>query len=118
MRRWPSPSGCARCTRRTSFCSTARLADLLSLVVAAHHLHLVVLADRHRAHAILLTKVLGEGRRHEAPPDVRGRREVALPLLASRRRDGLVQLHVPGICLRAGKSKATCRVSAGKKSPM
>ena len=34
------------------------LADLLSLVVAAHHLHLVVLADRHRAHAVLLTKVL------------------------------------------------------------
>ena len=52
---------------------------------------------------------LGEGRRHEAPPDVRGRREVALPLLASRRRDGLVQLHLPGICLRAGKSKATER---------
>ena len=52
---------------------------------------------------------LGEGRRHEAPPDVRGRREVALPLLASRRRDGLVQLHLPGICLRAGKSAATER---------
>ena len=34
---------------------------------------------------------------------------MALPLLASRRRDGLVQLHVPGICLRAGKSKATER---------
>ena len=34
------------------------LADLLALVVAAHHLHLVVLADRHRAHAVLLAKVL------------------------------------------------------------
>ena len=34
------------------------LADLLSLVVAANHLHLVVLADRHRTHAVLLTKVL------------------------------------------------------------
>ena len=34
------------------------LAHLLALVVAAHHLHLVVLADRHRAHAVLLLQVL------------------------------------------------------------
>ena len=47
------------------------LADLLSLVVAAHHLHLVVLTDRHRAHAVLLTKILqdekfecGPGNKH------------------------------------------------------
>ena len=34
------------------------LAHLLALVVAAHHLHLVVLADGHRAHAVLLLQVL------------------------------------------------------------
>ena len=34
------------------------LSDLLALVVAAHHLHLVVLADRHRAHAVLLLQIL------------------------------------------------------------
>ena len=38
------------------------LADLLALVVAAHHLHLVVLADGHRAHAVLLFEVLQEER--------------------------------------------------------
>ena len=44
------------------------LVDLLTLVVAAHHLHLVVLADRHRAHAVLLTKVL-QNERFESWPE-------------------------------------------------
>ena len=41
------------------------LADLLALVVAADHLHLVVLADGHRAHAVLLFEILREEERVE-----------------------------------------------------
>ena len=38
------------------------LADLLALVVTADDLHLVVLADGHGAHAVLLSEILQEKR--------------------------------------------------------
>ena len=44
------------------------LANLLALVVASHHLHLVVLPHRHRPHTVLGPQFLGERGRHEAAP--------------------------------------------------
>ena len=44
------------------------LANLLALVVASHHLHLVVLPHGHGADAILGPQLLGEGGGHETAP--------------------------------------------------
>ena len=44
------------------------LANLLALVVASHHLHLVVLPHWHGADAILGPQLLGEGGGHETAP--------------------------------------------------
>merc|ERR1719397_17256 len=40
------------------------LAHLLPLVVAPHHLHLIVLPNRHGPHPILCAELLGQGSRH------------------------------------------------------
>jgi len=70
------------------------LADLLALVVAPHNLDFVVLADGDAAAVVFGAEILGEGRAHDLAPDVRGRVEVSLALLAPGRRDELVELHV------------------------
>jgi len=62
--------------------------------VAADYLHLVVPADGHGAHVVLLAQLLGQGRGHEAPADVGGRLEVALAVLPARRRHERVLLHL------------------------
>merc|ERR1719397_1936495 len=46
------------------------LANLLPLVVPPHHLHLVVLPDRHRPHSILSAELFGQRSRHQTAPNV------------------------------------------------
>ena len=59
------------------------LSDLLSLVVTADDLNLVVLADGHRADAVLGLQLLGQGGAHQLPADVGRGGKVPLPLLPS-----------------------------------
>lgn len=57
------------------------------------YLDLVVLADGHGAHVILLPQLLGERRRHDLPAHVRGGVEVAFAVFAAVRGHEGVELH-------------------------
>ena len=48
------------------------LADLLALVVAPHHLHLVLLPHRHRPHVVLSAQLLGQRGGHQTAPGQAG----------------------------------------------
>merc|ERR1712156_918986 len=69
------------------------LADLLAFVMTTYNLDFVILANGHVLHSIFWTKIFGEGRGHQLPPDVRWSGEMAFALLLRRRRHVLVQLH-------------------------
>lgn len=72
---------------------------LLFVCASITHLNLIVLADGHAAHVVLLTQLLGQGRGHQLSADVRRRAEVALAVLAAVRRDMLVELHLALVVL-------------------
>ena len=57
------------------------------------HLDLVVLADGHGPHVVLLAELLGERGGHDLPPDVGGGIEVPLAVLAPRGCQKWIQLH-------------------------
>ena len=62
-----------------------------------HHskyLNFIVLSDRHRPDPVLSPELLRQGSGHEAPPDVRGGREVPLPRLGPVRGDVFIQFHL------------------------
>ena len=61
---------------------------LAPVVVSPHHLDLVVLAHRHRAHVVLVAELRRESRAHDLAPDGGGRGEVRLARLPPRRADG------------------------------
>merc|ERR1712184_57865 len=74
------------------------LADLLSLALSPDNLDLVVLADGHRLDAVLLLKLLVQGRGHKLPPDVGGRLEVTLAVLPpGRAHVGVQTNHLVGM---------------------
>merc|ERR1719265_1666462 len=66
---------------------------LAIVVVSAHDEHLVVLADRQRAHGVLGAQILGQRGTHEFPADVGGCLEVCLAALPTGAVDGRVKLH-------------------------
>jgi len=72
------------------------LANLLALVVASHHLHLVVLPHGHGADAILGPQLLGEGGGHETAPDVGWGRKMPFTGLGPVGGNVLVKLHFGG----------------------
>ena len=49
------------------------------------YLNLVILPDGHGPDPVLGSQLLGQGRGHQPPPDVRGRGEVTLPRLGAVR---------------------------------
>lgn len=57
------------------------------------YLDLVVLADGHGAHVVLLPQLLGERGRHDLPAHVRGSIEVAFAVFAAVRGHERVELH-------------------------
>lgn len=60
---------------------------------AGQYLDLVVLADGHGAHVVLLPQLLGQGRGHDFPADVGGGIEVPFAVLAAVRGHKGVELH-------------------------
>jgi len=65
----------------------------LLLVLSTHNLHLIVLADGERSHAVLLAQLLAEGSAHDHTALAGGSSEMSLALLSAGRADVLVVLH-------------------------
>ena len=72
-----------------------------ALVGAAYYLDLVVLAYRHRPHAVLGPEVSGERRAHQNAADARRRSEVSLPVLPAGAGDPRIVLHLLSLSLSA-----------------
>lgn len=65
------------------------------------HLDFVIFPNGHGLDIVFLAELLGEGGRHEPPPDVGGSCEVPLAALPARGRHEFVELH----CDEAGTNR-------------
>ncbi len=64
--------------------SAVDLSDLayVSLITAAGHANLIIFPDGHRSNIVFLPQILGEGSRHELPPDMGRCSEMRLTVLS------------------------------------
>ena len=105
----PSPAALVQCRWRISSCEPDLFASLLPLVVSSHNLNFIILSDGRGWNLVLLSQLLGRGRRHNLPVNVGKCIEMPFTVLAPVRGHKGLELHLDRCYFSDGRKREESR---------